>query len=181
MGPSLALNRARSLTSRNETKVGMPSIRRVHQRDIYGCGVACVAMLAGVSYNHAKKAIFGDDLGGLYKLRGTDHEAIARGLFNLGLDCAQTKLTGPIGLRSLRKPAALMFRWPNARSLVHCVVWDPAFGGRIVDPAYRDPPRESVEDGAPECNTEFYFKAWKRSCKNWALVVTGKRRTDKIF
>lgn len=39
----------------------MNPVRRVVQKDRDGCGVACVAMLAGVTYRQAKDVMFGDD------------------------------------------------------------------------------------------------------------------------
>ena len=36
-------------------------VRRVVQKDRDGCGVACVAMLAGVTYKRAKDVMFGND------------------------------------------------------------------------------------------------------------------------
>jgi hypothetical protein len=39
---------------------GSLAMKRISQLDEDGCGVACVAMIAGVSYHEARKRMFGD-------------------------------------------------------------------------------------------------------------------------
>lgn len=116
-----------------------------------GCAIACVAMIADVSYKEARKAVLGTSRGGHY----ASFDQCIKGLKKLGI----------LGKRSnsynKNTPAILMFSWSYAPDVHHCVVYDPAFGGRFIDPA-------GSHDGS-----RFYLQRWRRSGKE-TLVIVGK-------
>lgn len=133
----------------------LPVIRRIEQEHCTGCAVACVATVAGVSYRQAVKAAFGKPVV-RHGLELT-FDDMARALRKLGLSCRMGT-----DFRQRKLPAIMMFEWWSTGDY-HCLVWDPAFGGRIIDPGYRN------------LGNDFYWDHWKRSGRE-ALVVTGLRR-----
>lgn len=104
-------------------------MRLRHQLTPYGCGVACVAMVAGVGYWTACEAIFGPEP----PLRHRTHTAdLRRGLKRLGIDTADR--LSPLGDRSLSDLAASAIVKANPRQDGwHWVVWD-AGRRRLLDP-----------------------------------------------
>ena len=133
----------------------LPVIRRIEQEHCTGCAVACVAMVAGIPYAKAVKVAFGKSVV-RHGLELT-FDDMARSLRKLGFSCRMGT-----DFRAKKLPAIMMFEWWSTGDH-HCLVWDPAFGGRIVDPGY-----------SRSLGNDFYWDHWKRSGRE-ALVVTGRR------
>lgn len=135
----------------------LPFIRRVEQKHVHGCAVAAIASVVGVSYEAVMRKAFGP-----YHYR----------VYNPGLYTTNIiKLIRSFGLKvrktnSLNKklPAILMLNLRDGigGDLFHCVVWDPAFGGRFVDPGWSEP-----ED------RKYYYRTWNQG-KRETLVITGR-------
>lgn len=132
----------------------LPIIRRVEQRHGTGCAVAAVAMVTGVTYDKAVRAAFGRNKDRNLEL---DFDQITRAVRRLGLTCRMGA-----DFRVKKLPAILMFEWWSTGDF-HCVVWDPAFGGRFVDPGYN---RTLGQD--------FYLEHWRRNGRE-SLVITGSK------
>lgn len=100
-------------------------MRRIVQRQQNDCGVACVAMLAGVSYAVAKNILFPDSDASYTMTRDLRVALIA-----LGMKPAPRLI--PLRSRLLQAipGAALLKTAPNGRGW-HWCVWD---GKRVLDP-----------------------------------------------
>lgn len=133
----------------------LPDIRRVEQLQDTGCAVACVAMVAGVSYTRAALHVKGRRHGDL----SAYFTEMARGLRSMGFTCRMG-----IDFRRTRRRAILMFEWRCCPGDYHCVVWDPSFGGRFVDPGYDR-----------SLTHQFYIDSWRRSGSQ-SLIITGRKR-----
>ena len=129
----------------------LPLIRRVEQIHGSGCAVACVAMVTGVSYTKAALHVKGRRTGDL----SAYFTEMARGVRSLGFTCRMGT-----DWRQKKLPAILMFEWWSTGDY-HCVVYDPAFGGRFVDPGYDR-----------TLGPDFYMEHWRRNGRQ-SLVVTG--------
>lgn len=104
-------------------------MRLKYQLTPYGCGVACVAMVAGVGYWTACDAIFGPEPPQRHSTRVAD---LRRGLKRLGI--ALTDRLSPLGGRSLSDLATNAIVKVNPRQDGwHWVVWD-AGRRRLLDP-----------------------------------------------
>src|SRR6266481_121911 len=102
-------------------------MKHIIQEDDNGCGVACVAMLADVSYGTARKAMFG-----LGDVRETSTADLRKALLAFSLKPADRLV--PLRTRhysSLREPAILKANL-RKRNYWHWVVWNPNQG--ILDP-----------------------------------------------
>jgi ABC-type bacteriocin/lantibiotic exporter with double-glycine peptidase domain len=107
-------------------------VRRIVQTDNTGCGIACLAMLAGVSYAEARRAVFGRYHPGDCS---TSTGELRRGLRKLGIRAGKRLI--PLRgrrLRSLETDAILKVNL-GLDGYWHWVVWD---AGRQV---LRDPRR----------------------------------------
>lgn len=106
-------------------------MRLVRQVTPYGCGVACVAMVAGVSYWAACEAIFGPKPPRRHSTYTAD---LRRGLNRLGINT--TDRLKPLGGRSLTALAVDAIVKVNPRQDGwHWVIWD-AQRQRILDPRH---------------------------------------------
>lgn len=104
-------------------------MRLRHQLTPYGCGVACVAMIAGVGYWTACEAIFGPEPPQRHSTHAVD---LRRGLKRLGIALADR--LSPLGDRSLSDLATSAIVKVNPRrDGWHWVVWD-AGRQRLLDP-----------------------------------------------
>lgn len=101
-------------------------MRLIRQRNEKDCGVACVAMLAGVSYPNAKKMIFGTETAGLV---GASDVRSALEAFGHVPGRSLTPLRGR-DYRTLPGPAILKVN-PRANGEWHWIVWN---GKRVLDP-----------------------------------------------
>ncbi|TPK80389.1 hypothetical protein FJ527_01025 [Mesorhizobium sp. B2-4-18] len=95
-------------------------MRLVKQSDENGCGVACVAMIADITYSQARKQMFGDRRGGY-----TNTGDLRRALAQLGIQ------TGPrlVRLKKNQTPAELPFDAILKTNVKqdgewHWVIWD---------------------------------------------------------
>jgi len=95
-------------------------MRRVFQDDENGCGVACVAMIAGITYDDARRIIF-KHRRGTY----TNTTDLRRALKRLHVRIAgrMTPL-GTLDYRRLREQAILKVNLYRGGTW-HWVVWDP--------------------------------------------------------
>lgn len=135
----------------------LPYIRRVEQKHVQGCAVAAIASVAGVSYETVMRKAFGPH----------HHRVFEPGLYTTNI----IKLIRSFGLRvkktdsfNKKLPAILFLNLLDyeGNDLFHCVVWDPAFGGRFIDPGWIEPE-----------NRSYYRMAWHRANRE-TLVITGK-------
>ncbi len=97
-------------------------MRTVMQRFEADCGVACVAMLAGVSYEEARAAVYPDG-----KMRLTSSGKLRAALTKLGRPPVEgnMKAKGRMTLKCLPSDALLKVQ-PTSCSTKHWVVWDHA-------------------------------------------------------
>lgn len=95
-------------------------MRRVEQRTESDCGVACVAMLAKVSYEDAYEAVYGSGRKGL-----TSTNKLRAALVKLGRAPAEGRMVSKrrTTLASLPHDALLKVQ-PLTCSTKHWVVWD---------------------------------------------------------
>jgi ABC-type bacteriocin/lantibiotic exporter with double-glycine peptidase domain len=109
-------------------------VRRVIQKTKIECGVACVAMLANVSYKKAREALFGDG-----EVDRTWPIDMRRALVALGLNPAKrlTPLRATLFKDRIRRIESLdnnALVWTNeTKKESHWVVWD-ARRKKILDP-----------------------------------------------
>jgi len=97
-------------------------MKTVMQQFESDCGVACVAMLAGVSYDEARAAVYPDG-----KMRLTSSGKLRAALIKLGRTPVEgnMKAIGRKTLKSLPSDALLKVQ-PTSCSTKHWVVWDHA-------------------------------------------------------
>lgn len=95
-------------------------MKRVEQKTESDCGVACVAMLAGVSYDEAYEAVYGSGRKGL-----TSSGKLRAALTKLGRPPVEGRMVskGRTTLKSLPHDALLKVQ-PLTCSTKHWVVWD---------------------------------------------------------
>jgi hypothetical protein len=105
-------------------------MKRVAQKDEQGCGVACVAMLAHVSYDEARERMFPGKKGGL-----TTDEMIRRALRYYGIGLGRRFSLRGKGYSDLQKDGLLRssISWNDAKWF-HWMVWD-ARSQAILDPS----------------------------------------------
>jgi hypothetical protein len=113
-------------------------MRRVKQANESDCGVACVAMLAGVSYEEAHEAVYGEGRKGL-----TSSGKLRSALIKLGRPPVEGRMVsiGRTTLASLPQDALLKVQ-PLTCSTKHWVVWDKKRQMKL-DP-YPSPMRHKV-------------------------------------
>jgi hypothetical protein len=95
-------------------------MRRIQQRNESDCGVACVAMLADVSYEKAYAAVYGNGRRGL-----TSSGKLAAALRKLGRPPLARRMVPKrrTTLASLPHDALLKVQ-PSACSTKHWIIWD---------------------------------------------------------
>lgn len=126
------------------------ALKIVAQKHSTGCGIAVVATVARTSYEQVLKITSKFHKNDVFDLGLTDVEIIYT-LRRLGL---RARLHNDW---NHRKPAILLFDWypGQSDSETHAMVWDPAFGGRFLDPSGR----------AYDVDWQRNLKLWKRSGK----------------
>lgn len=147
----------------------LPSVVRINQRHWTGCAIAAIASVVGVSYEKVEARA---RWLGLIKRRPKSID-----LFDFGSRSIDysiyfkdfLKVIRSFGVKAVRRQG---FDFSNHRAILvckndvasyHCVVWDPAFGGRFVDPAWLEPdPRRT------------YISQWRRAGKE-TFIITGRR------
>lgn len=105
----------------------------VGQKTYYDCGIAAVAMVAGVSHRDALSAVFPNR-------RPRTHQAtsyqLAQGLRRLGLRC---RLSDHFRVSERNHRVILGFDWiKSVPGQGHFVVWDPV-AEKFLDPGYERP------------------------------------------
>jgi len=136
-------------------------IERIQQGNHYGCGIACVATVAGVTYARARHEFFPH----VKKFKEGKHLAVSgehmvNALRRLGFEAAIED-----DFKKLKVPAIVPFKWVHLSkwSGVHAVVWNP-FDRKFVDPG---------SDHDRGLDNLFYENKWRKS--NFSVVaVTGK-------
>lgn len=95
-------------------------MRTIKQQKGTDCGVGCVAMLAGVSYEEAKEAVYPDG-----KVRITSSGKLRAALTKLGRPPVEGRMVskGRTTLNSLPSDALLKVQ-PSGEKGKHWVVWD---------------------------------------------------------
>lgn len=114
-------------------------MRRVVQKDWFGCGIACVAMVGGVTYEKAKMTMFNKVERKHLRTGDLDYTTtvrLVRGLRRLGIRCGDRLV--PLRGRSYRslKCNAVLKAWEKKAQRggdFHWVVWD-AKRRRFLDP-----------------------------------------------
>ena len=101
----------------------MKAMRLIWQQDPSGCGVACVAMVAGISYTQAKRVLFPDITGGQKNFALNAYQ-LRDGLRSLGFQVGNKFVRVPKDIREL-KFAAVLKANDQENGLWHAVVWDP--------------------------------------------------------
>ena len=114
------------------------AIRRVFQKHDDGCGIACVAMLAGVSYDAACLTIFGD-----YQGDATSLDDLRWALMSYGFRVPRRMIPFWEHQHTQLKQHALLALDPGPDGMWHWAVWD-ATHRRILDPLKRPPRRPTV-------------------------------------
>jgi len=106
-------------------------MKYIKQKHITGCGVAAVAMLTGVSYNTALKAVRPDRKSG--DCACTSLTDFLRGIEDLGHKCHVSYKKSQ--LQNLDRNAMIVVRNPteDAHTPLHVVIWD-AEKKEILDP-----------------------------------------------
>lgn len=135
-------------------------IRRVEQGDDYGCAIACVATVCGLTYDRARYEFFDRKPvkdGPLIQITVYDMLRVVR---RLGFKARTSSR-----LVKTRHPTIVVFKWQPTvpTSLCHSVVWDP-FDRRFVDPGW--------DDG--NITNERYTSLWRDSGTR-TLVISGRR------
>ncbi len=133
----------------------LPPIRRIRQKHNRGCACAAIATIIGVNYDTVMKKAFGNYW--IYEpnpsLYTTDIMKIIR-YFGFSV-----KKTNEFNFDKRRAIIVLDLssRWePN---IFHCIIWDPSFGGRFIDPAWKEP-----ED------RQYYKRMWRKANKETLIV-----------
>lgn len=131
------------------------ALKKVQQKHSTGCGIAAVAIVARTNYEKVLKITSKFHKYDFYDLGLTDVEMVYA-LRRLGL---RARLHNDW---NYLKPAILLFDWEPEVSdtLTHAMVWDPAFGGRFLDPSGR----------AYDCDWQRNLKLWKQSGKETIII-----------
>ena len=112
-------------------------IRRIVQKDPFGSGVACVAMLAGKSYGAVAKEMFPDGV-----VSGSNTGDLGKALTVYGLEPARHLIPfRSTKYQDLEDNAILKVNPRRGGAEWHWVVWD-AGRRRLLDP--RDPPYKRI-------------------------------------
>jgi hypothetical protein len=122
----------------DSTRSPLWPIRRVFQVHDDGCGIACVAMLAGISYRDACLEIFGD-----YQGDATSLEDLRWALMACGFRVPKRMTPFWERQHTQLKQHALLALNPGPDGMWHWAVWDAA-QHRILDPLKRPLRRPTI-------------------------------------
>lgn len=105
------------------------NMKRIEQVDELGCGIACIAMLAGVSYSHARKTMFGQK-----EVESTYTRHLRKALRKYGLlSASRLRPLKTKTYHDLPHDAILKANVKNNGKEWHWLVWD-ASAKRPLDP-----------------------------------------------
>lgn len=108
-------------------------VRRIIQEDVTGCGIACAAMLAGISYSRAKTIALRLGIVGQKPSYYTNASDISKLLRELGL--APSKGRKLSKWSSLRILSVVGVNFSETTGNWHWVVYVPSTaGGHVLDP-----------------------------------------------
>lgn len=145
----------------------LPIIKHISQKHTHGCAIASMAIVMGMDYDLVMKKSFPNWKDFYY-------------FQDLGLpdnNCRPALYTSQM-IKVIRscgfsvkksygfdfgKQRAILFidlSWGSAQDTFHCIVYDPAFGGRLIDPAFRQ------SEGK-----RYYMERWKKANKE-TLIIT---------
>lgn len=135
----------------------LPYIRRVEQKHIQGCAIAAIASVVGSTYDHVMKKAFGERYYLIYDPSLYTNKIIKL-IRSFGLSVRKAKDFNK------KLPAILMLNLHDGMGgdIFHCIVWDPAFGGRFIDPGWSEPE-----------SRRYYYRTWNRGNRE-TLVITGR-------
>lgn len=140
---------------------GVVPLKRVAQLNSFGCAAASVAMVAQVTYGKVMSKVLGSN----WRRSNTDHGLytsqmirLLRSEFDMSVGFSRG-FDFKSGSRAiLFLDNSILFHAPP-RHFWHCIVWDPAFGGRIIDPGF-----SRSESRA------YYLDLWKRGGRETLIV-----------
>ena len=104
-------------------------MKRIIQKDELGCGVACVAMLAGRTYAAVRREMLLDG-----EVNATSASTLRKHLKRLGCEVGARRLLKMPGHYSALRCDAILRVWPHVDGLHHWVVWDKR-RELVLDPA----------------------------------------------
>lgn len=138
----------------------LPPVRYVKQLDVQGCACAAIASVVGVTYHDVverTKKLLGNRFCKDYPDLHT--KSMIKVIRSFGFS---VKKTTKFNRKKDRAILALKFsgRWYNDnQDSYHCIVWDPAFGGRIIDPAWEIPEERN-----------WYRRMWYKANKETLII-----------
>lgn len=108
------------------------ALRKVTQRQAQGCGVACVATIAGIEYWEAARLFRSCDL----RYDGVQSRHVIAALNSLGIECGKKLVS--LHQRDFRTlPFDAIIRTNRRKDGAHFIVWDSS--QKIVIDPLRDP------------------------------------------
>ena len=117
-------------------------MRLVRQQDTTGCGIASVAMIAGISYAQAKRVLFPDVTGGRRNYSLNAYQ-LRDGLRSLGFQVSNNFVRVPRDIRNLKFTAILKANEQQDGGW-HSVVWNP-MRQLILDPNTKNGHRKPTD------------------------------------
>lgn len=100
-------------------------INKIYQKHRTGCSVASIAMLAGISYSEAIKALYPNHKKYQKNVSG-NIMTILMAFSRLGIKTdVKFAMLKPVDIKSIDKPALLCIYLGDKTSRNHAVVWDP--------------------------------------------------------
>ena len=110
-------------------------MKRVSQEHHNGCGIACVAMIAGVTYGEAQTAIFGKRR---VRVKRTRARHLQKAFRKLGIDSSKLiELSQHLNYKNLKRDAILKVKSLRSKGRMwHWIVWD-AKREAFIDPVKR--------------------------------------------
>ena len=108
-------------------------MKRIAQIDQQGCGIACVAMIAGVSYQDARTILFPDD-----NISSVKHPQLRSALAHFGITLSAGRRLGKLGFDDLTQDG-IIWTYVTLKTELwkHWTVWD-ASAQAILDPYQGD-------------------------------------------
>jgi len=140
----------------------MPSlskIRRIPQANSEGCGIACLAMVAGISYRKAVQTVFGNRKKSTHEI---NIHQLAKSLKKFGFN---TKLSNSFKKHNKARAVIIGFMWPGETE-GHYIVYVPD-EDKFLDPAWDD-------DDPCSWNRYDLVRYWIQSGRE-SLVIYNKK------
>lgn len=108
-------------------------MKRIAQNDENGCGIACVAMIADVSYEEAQRIVFPKG-----RVTLTTHKHLRSALFHYGITLQTRRSLVGVRFNDLQRDGLVWTKieW-RGRKWLHWMVWD-ASSQALIDPYHGD-------------------------------------------